>query len=101
MFGEMYLQGCLEYPGGKLYGGKGIGGLWAGFLGLEESIAYISKSLPEAGIGSGWLGDGALYRGAMAFWGVCSCVVAILRVVGGICGAGSGFRVGWRHAGEL
>ena len=27
MFGEMYLQGCLEYPGGKLYGGKGIGGL--------------------------------------------------------------------------
>ena len=46
---------------------------------MKGSIACIAKSLPEAGIGSGWLGAGALYRGAMAFWGVCLCVVAILR----------------------
>ena len=70
-----------------------------GRLSLEGIIACIAKSLPEAGIGSGWLGAGALYRGAMAFWGVCLCVVAILRLWGRMWG-GLWFSCGMAQCGR-
>ena len=55
MLDEMYLQKCEEYSGGKSYGANEEGELFKGVMGfmivgLQSSVPYIVKTLPETQI---------------------------------------------------
>ena len=69
------------------------------WFGREYSIYFKISSG-----GGDWLrlaGGWGLVSGCYGFLGGMFVCGGHSAVVGGICGAGSGFRVGWRNAGEL